>query len=106
METDREAFTKITEALKHQAERLIDFQFDLFALAAAMKNQPSTDQARLEQDFRAVRLVLGKGRVLPDASEMLIRLLLVRDGTATRGPIIDIIGELGLGERRSLRPEE
>ena len=105
METDREAFTKITEALKHQAERLIDFQFDLFALAAAMKNQPSTDQARLEQDFRAVRLVLGKGRVLPDSSERLIRLLLVRDATATRRPIIDIIGELGL-ERRSLRPEE
>jgi hypothetical protein len=37
METDREAFTKIAEALKHQAERLIDFQFDLFALAEARR---------------------------------------------------------------------
>src|SRR5690348_1515018 len=62
MEMDRDAFTKITEALKYQADRLIDLQFDLFALAAAIKNQVSTDQASFEQDFRAVRLVLGKGR--------------------------------------------
>jgi hypothetical protein len=65
MGTDREAFTKITEALKHQADRLIDLQFDLFALAAAMKNQLGTDQVSFEQDFRAVRLVLGKGARCP-----------------------------------------
>src|ERR1043166_4906463 len=79
MGTDREAFTKITEALKHQADRLIDLQFDLFALAAAMKNQLGTDQVSFEQHFRAVRLVLGKGRSLPESSERLIRLLSVRD---------------------------
>ena len=88
MEMDRDAFTKITEALKYQADKLIDLQFDLFALAAAIKNQVSTDQASFEQDFRAVRLVLGKGRPLPESSERLIRLLLVRDATSARRPIV------------------
>jgi hypothetical protein len=55
MGSDRDAFTKISEALKHQTDRLIDLQFDLFALAAAMKNQVGTDQAAFEQNFRAVR---------------------------------------------------
>jgi len=105
MEMDRDAFTKITEALKYQADKLIDLQFDLFALAAAIKNQVSTDQASFEQDFRAVRLVLGKGRPLPESSERLIRLLLVRDATSARRPIVDIIGELGL-EGRSLKREK
>jgi len=105
MGRDHETFTKITEALKRQADRLIDLQFDLFALAAAIKNQSATNQERLEQDFRAVRLVLGKGRPLSAASERLIRLLLVRDATATRVPIVDIIGELGL-EERPVRPQD
>ena len=105
MGADLEAFTKINEALKQQADRLIDLQLDLFALAAAIKNQSVTDQARLEQDFRAVRRVLGKGRPLPESSERLIRLLLVRDAAEKRRPIIDIIGELGL-EGRSMRPNE
>jgi len=105
MGSDRDAFTKIAEALKHQADRLIDLQFDLFALAAAMKNQLGTDQSSFEQDFRAVRLVLGKGRPLPESSERLIRLLSVRDATSVRRPIVDIIGELGL-EGRSMRVEK
>ncbi len=100
-----EAFAKITTALKQQADRLIDMQHDLFALAAAVKNQSATDQKRLEQDFRAVRLVLGKGRPLPLASENLIRLLLVRDVANARRPIVDVIGELGL-EGGSLSSED
>jgi hypothetical protein len=105
MKADVEAFEKITTALKQQADRLIDMQHDLFALAAAVKNQSSTDQKRLEQDFRAVRLVLGKGRPLTSASENLIRLLLVHDVATTRRPIVDVIGELGL-EGRSLSSED
>jgi hypothetical protein len=104
--TDLDAFTKINEALKQQADRLIDLQFDLFALAAAIKNQRVTDQARLEQDFRAVRLVLGKGRPLPESSERLIRLLLVHDAAENRGPMIDIIGELGLEKEPSVRRKD
>ena len=101
MKTDVEAFTKITRALAQQADRLIDMQYDLFALAAAVKNQSGTDQKRLEQDFRAVRLVLGKGRPLSSASEKLIRLLLVRDTGNARRPMIDVIGELGLDQSSS-----
>src|SRR5438552_12560198 len=105
MKTDVEAFKKITTALMQQADRLIDMQHDLFALAAAVKNQSTTDQRSLEQDFRAVRLVLGKGRPLPLASENFIRLLLVRDAATTRRPIVDVIGELGL-ERRTISSQE
>ena len=105
MKTDVEAFTKITTALMQQADRLIDMQHDLFALAAAVKNQATTDQKSLEQDFRAVRLVLGKGRPLQAASENLIRLLLVGDVATARRPIVDVIGELGL-ERRTISSEE
>ena len=101
MKTDVEAFTKITRALAQQADRLIDMQYDLFALAAAVKNQSGTDQKRLEQDFRAVRLVLGKGRPLSSASEKLIRLLLVRDAGNARRPMVDVIGELGLDQSSS-----
>jgi hypothetical protein len=35
MKADVEAFTKITTALKHQADRLIDMQYDLFALGGS-----------------------------------------------------------------------
>ena len=105
MKADVEAFAKITTALKQQADRLIDMQHDLFALAAAVKNQSATDQRRLEQDFRAVRLVLGKGRPLTSASENLLRLLLAHNVTTNRRPIVDVIGELGL-EGRSLSSEE
>src|SRR5205814_3811621 len=103
MKTDVEAFTKITRALAQQADRLIDMQYDLFALAAAVKNQSGTDQKRLEQDFRAVRLVLGKGRPLPLASEKFIRLLLVRDVGTARRPIVDVLANSGSNEDHCLR---
>jgi hypothetical protein len=70
-----------------------------------MKNQSGTDRASFEQDFRAVRLVLGNGRPLPESSERLIRLLLVHEATSARRPIVDVIGELGL-EGRFMRPEK